>query len=97
MTDESVWRPYDFDFSRASHTSLSSATTTAATAASIEHHTMAEETAAKTNGEADAPKDNGKQNRKKEDQKPIEELYDLSQPIPRVSFSCNDCSVPRFT
>ena len=28
----------------------------------------------------------GKQRRKKEDDVPIEELYDLSKPIPRVSF-----------
>ena len=28
----------------------------------------------------------GKQRRKKEDDRPIEELYDLSKPIPRVSF-----------
>ena len=30
--------------------------------------------------------DKGKQRRKKEDDVPIEELYDLSKPIPRVSF-----------
>lgn len=50
---------------------------------------MAEETAtpapakeeAGTNGEAKPKRDN----KKREEQKPIEELYDLSQPIPRVS------------
>lgn len=32
----------------------------------------------------------GKREHKKRDEKPIEELYDLSQPIPRVSLSTCD-------
>ena len=36
---------------------------------------------------ADKSKDNGKKHKKREDEVPIEELYDLSKPIPRVSTS----------
>jgi hypothetical protein len=45
-----------------------------------------EDTTKPTNGEAAVKSNNGKPNRNKQksDQKPIEELYDLTQPIPRV-------------
>merc|ERR1719313_2577401 len=33
---------------------------------------------------ADKSKDNGKKHKKREDEVPIEELYDLSKPIPRI-------------
>jgi hypothetical protein len=56
---------------------------------------MAEETP-KANGAAPpaATKDNGGK-KKQKDLKPIEELYDLSKPIPRVSeIARNDLDVP---
>ena len=42
----------------------------------------------KTNGEAStaAPAKENNNKKEKKEQKPIEELYDLSKPIPRVSW-----------
>jgi hypothetical protein len=40
-----------------------------------------------------APKENGKRNFKKQDDVPVEDLYDLSKPIPRVSSRTNDSKI----
>ena len=38
---------------------------------------------------ADSKPENGKGRKNREDEVPVEELFDLSQPIPRVSVGCD--------